>query len=198
MPEIFLKTDRLRGLLGDRPIWVNSWYRPSHINKSVGGSKWSRHQFGDAVDIRSNYHSPQTIYKLLNKSTRWRSRSLLLVCAYRLAWRICEVDGVRSSTPTPCFWNCTGIAIAIVSVGVSWSLIRASNYKLEAANHKLEVSTAVSKVKKVSDTLTQSAELLPEAKKVQIKQQLKAAEAELVETTQEILTDEDDTEDREG
>ena len=59
--------DRVRKMLGDRPIHVNSWYRPSHINARVGGSKWSRHKYGDAVDIRSNYHSPATIYKLLNK-----------------------------------------------------------------------------------------------------------------------------------
>ena len=100
------------------------------------------------------------------------------------------------NTPTPCFWNCTGIAISIVSVGVSWSLIRATNYKLEAANHKLEVSTAVSKVKRVSDTLNQSAELLPEVKKQEIKQQLEIAEFELIETSKEILTDEDYTEAR--
>ena len=98
------------------------------------------------------------------------------------------------NTPTPCFWNCTGIAVAILSLGVSWSLIRASNYKLEAANHKLEVSTAVSKVKKVSDSLNQSAELLPEMKKQEIKEQLEVAETELIKTTKEILTDEDNTE----
>lgn len=57
--------DRVRKLLGGRPIWVNSWYRPSHINRAVGGSKYSRHQYGDAVDIRSNYHSPQQIYRML-------------------------------------------------------------------------------------------------------------------------------------
>ncbi len=60
--------DTIRGQLGSRPIWVNSWYRPQHINKRVGGSKWSRHQYGDAVDIRSNYHLPQAIYKLLNQN----------------------------------------------------------------------------------------------------------------------------------
>lgn len=59
--------DRVRRLLGDRPILINSWYRPSHINARVGGAKYSRHQYGDAVDIRSNYHSPQTIYKMLDK-----------------------------------------------------------------------------------------------------------------------------------
>ena len=57
--------DQVRKMLGDRPIYVNSWYRPPHINRQVGGAKFSRHQYGDAVDIRSNYHSPQAIYKLL-------------------------------------------------------------------------------------------------------------------------------------
>ena len=59
--------DRVRKLLGSRPIWINSWYRPPHVNKGVGGSKWSRHQYGDAVDIRSNYYAPRQIYQLLNK-----------------------------------------------------------------------------------------------------------------------------------
>ncbi len=57
--------DEVRGQLGNRPLWVNSWYRPSHINARVGGSKWSRHQYGDAIDIRSNYHSAAQIYRLL-------------------------------------------------------------------------------------------------------------------------------------
>ncbi len=57
--------DKVRGILGDRPILINSWYRPKHINSAVGGSKYSRHQYGDAVDLRSNYLSPRDIYKLL-------------------------------------------------------------------------------------------------------------------------------------
>ena len=103
---------------------------------------------------------------------------------------------MKNSAPTPCFWNCTGIAIAIVSVGVSWSLIRASNYKLEAANHKVEVSRAVNKVKKVSDTLNQSVELLPEKEKIELKEKLQTIETELEKTTEEILTDETTTKDR--
>lgn len=55
------KLDEIREDLQRRPIWVNSWYRPKHINRAVGGAKWSRHQYGDAVDIKSNYHSPQHI-----------------------------------------------------------------------------------------------------------------------------------------
>ncbi len=63
--ETAKQLDQVRSILGDRPILVNSWYRPKHINTSVGGSKYSRHQYGDAVDIRSNYLSPRDIYKLL-------------------------------------------------------------------------------------------------------------------------------------
>ncbi len=35
--------DKYRKELGDKPITVSSWYRPTHINSFVGGSKWSRH-----------------------------------------------------------------------------------------------------------------------------------------------------------
>jgi uncharacterized protein YcbK (DUF882 family) len=59
--------DQYRVLLGSRPLNVNSWYRPAHINNRVGGAKNSRHLFGDAVDITSNYLSPSAIYKLLDK-----------------------------------------------------------------------------------------------------------------------------------
>ena len=63
--ETAKKLDEVRHKLGSRPLYVNSWYRPSHINARVGGSKWSRHQFGDAVDIRSGYLSPHQIYDLI-------------------------------------------------------------------------------------------------------------------------------------
>ena len=59
--------DQYRELLGGRPLWVNSWYRPREVNKRVGGSKWSRHQYGDAIDIRSDYRSSQDIYRYLDK-----------------------------------------------------------------------------------------------------------------------------------
>ncbi|MGB5713538.1 MAG: D-Ala-D-Ala carboxypeptidase family metallohydrolase [Waterburya sp.] len=52
----------------DRPICVNSWYRPYHINARVGGSQWSRHQYGDGADIRSNYLPASKIYRLLRDS----------------------------------------------------------------------------------------------------------------------------------
>ncbi len=61
------RLDRIREVLGNRPLWVNSWYRPKHINSRVGGGKYSRHQYGDAVDIRSNYLSPAQIFQLLDR-----------------------------------------------------------------------------------------------------------------------------------
>lgn len=57
--------DLIRSKLGNRPIHINSWYRPKSVNKRVGGHQYSRHQFGDAVDMRSNYYSPKQIASLL-------------------------------------------------------------------------------------------------------------------------------------
>ncbi len=39
------------------PLVVNSGYRNVDWNASVGGATWSRHQYGDAVDIASNHAS---------------------------------------------------------------------------------------------------------------------------------------------
>jgi len=63
--ETAKKLDRIRKKLGDRPIHVNSWYRPPGVNANVGGSKYSRHLFGDGVDIRSDYFTPAQIWKLI-------------------------------------------------------------------------------------------------------------------------------------
>ena len=62
-----VELDIYRSLLGGRPIKVNSWYRPQKENTRVNGSKWSRHQYGDAIDIYSNYLSSYQIYKLLDR-----------------------------------------------------------------------------------------------------------------------------------
>ncbi len=98
------------------------------------------------------------------------------------------------NTPTPCFWNCTGVAIIITA----FSLFRASSYKLEIENHKLEVNTAVKQVKKVSDTLAESVEQLPITEKVLLEQELVKASEALLQTQKEILADEEDTKTGEG
>ena len=53
--------DKYRQELGDKPIIVTSWYRPSNVNSSVGGSRWSRHQYGDAVDWVCSHLPPAHI-----------------------------------------------------------------------------------------------------------------------------------------
>jgi hypothetical protein len=67
----------------------------------------------------------------------------------------------RTNTPTVMFWNCLGIAITIFSLGASWSISQAKIYELQAAQYKLQVGSAISKVQKVSDELEKSAERLP-------------------------------------
>ena len=58
--------DRVRAILGNKPLIINSWYRPAGENLRVGGSRLSRHQFGDGVDFVSYYLHPHKIYKLLD------------------------------------------------------------------------------------------------------------------------------------
>ena len=57
--------DTYRAKLGNYPININSWYRPAKVNRAVNGSKWSRHQYGDAVDWVSKKYSPAQIAKIL-------------------------------------------------------------------------------------------------------------------------------------
>ncbi len=53
--------DQYRQELGGRPIIVTSWYRPSNVNSQVRGSKWSRHQYGDAIDWVCSHLTPAQI-----------------------------------------------------------------------------------------------------------------------------------------
>ncbi len=57
--------DRVRQLLGNKPIIVNSWYRPSSVNAQVGGTKFSRHQYGDAVDFVATHLTPWSVANIL-------------------------------------------------------------------------------------------------------------------------------------
>jgi|SRR5210317_324791 len=57
--------DVYRKKLHHRPITVTSWYRPARINAAVGGSKYSRHQYGDAVDWVTHHMTPAKIARRL-------------------------------------------------------------------------------------------------------------------------------------
>lgn len=43
--------ERVRALLGNRPIHVNSWYRSNALNIAVRGSTNSQHMKGEAIDF---------------------------------------------------------------------------------------------------------------------------------------------------
>lgn len=45
--------EKVRTLLGEIPLRVNSWYRSPALNKAIGGSKTSAHMKGLAVDFES-------------------------------------------------------------------------------------------------------------------------------------------------
>lgn len=76
--------------------------------------------------------------------------------------------------PTTLFWNCVGIAIAFLSVGMSWSVAQTSAFELELAQYKLRTGTALYQVQKASDTLKTTTKELPikPQKKQQIVKQL--------------------------
>jgi uncharacterized membrane protein YgaE (UPF0421/DUF939 family) len=100
------------------------------------------------------------------------------------------------SSPTATFWNCVGISIVILAV----SMFRASNFKLEAANQKLEVNRAVEEIKQVSDDLENTVRTLPKPKREKIEQKLEDFNYQLLETQQKILTERDErtSEDSDG
>lgn len=51
----------------DRPITINSWYRPPAVNASVGGARNSRHIQGDGVDLVVSGIAPKVAVKSIKK-----------------------------------------------------------------------------------------------------------------------------------
>lgn len=58
--------EEIRVIYDNRPITVNSWYRPRAINAAVGGARQSRHLQGDAVDFNVTGIHPHDVYKRLD------------------------------------------------------------------------------------------------------------------------------------
>jgi hypothetical protein len=93
-----------------------------------------------------------------------------------------------NNSPTACFWNCVGCAIAVLSFGLSYSLSQAKTFEMELAQYKLKTGSAILEVQKVSDTLERSVDRLPmqSTKRQEIKQQLDRSSAALDQASTEI------------
>ena len=60
--------EKVRELLGNVAITVNSGYRSPDVNRMVGGTSNSSHTYGYAVDFTAYGHTPLTISNILSKS----------------------------------------------------------------------------------------------------------------------------------
>jgi len=60
--------EKVRELLGNVAITVNSGYRSPDVNRAVGGSTNSSHTYGHAVDFTASGHTPLEVCNILAKS----------------------------------------------------------------------------------------------------------------------------------
>ena len=86
-----------------------------------------------------------------------------------------------NNSPTGTFWNCVGMALVIMSLGISWNLSKTKQFEIELASYKLKTGSAIADVQQVSDTLERSVENLPIAnpKRQEFKRQLDQSNAML-------------------
>ena len=61
--------EKVRELLGNVAITINSGYRSPDVNRAVGGTSNSSHTYGYAVDFTAYGHTPLTICNILAKSS---------------------------------------------------------------------------------------------------------------------------------
>jgi hypothetical protein len=55
--------ERLKALLGDRPIMVNSAFRSKQVNDAVGSKDTSQHRVGCAADLRVPNMTPDEVVR---------------------------------------------------------------------------------------------------------------------------------------
>ncbi|WP_415954317.1 D-Ala-D-Ala carboxypeptidase family metallohydrolase [Streptomyces sp. KLOTTS4A1] len=66
------KLEAIRHKLGDNPITITSGFRSESCNTAVGGSKYSRHMYGDAADMWASTVSKRCSYAIAAKRAGFR------------------------------------------------------------------------------------------------------------------------------
>lgn len=80
--------ERIRSLLLNSPIIVTSGYRSIEVNKAIGGTPWSQHTRGQAVDfICPSYGTPFVIAKYLESNMDFLTIDQLI---YEGTWVHCS------------------------------------------------------------------------------------------------------------
>ncbi|MEM6612299.1 MAG: hypothetical protein AAF652_08600 [Cyanobacteria bacterium P01_C01_bin.72] len=101
--------------------------------------------------------------------------------------------------PPALCWNFVGFGLMVFLCGSGWSIGRAKAYQLELAEYKLQVGTALTQVKEVSDTLekvSNSSAIAPHQKRKiqQLTQEsdriLEAVEQNIEEETEKLIKSE--------
>jgi|SRR5210317_525980 len=119
---------------------------------------------------------------------------------------------IKRYYPPAMAWNFVSFGLMVFLCGSAWSVARAKAYQIEVAEYKLQVGTALSQVKRVSDTLEQvsnSTALAPEqAQKIRAATEksdriLEAVEKDIENSTEQVFkpekeSDEADSEDIES
>jgi len=86
----------VRVKLGNRKIFVTSWYRPPAVNRAVGGAAGSRHVVGDAVDFAVHGMTPAEVFEALDDW--WGGRGGL---AYGVGFTHIDMRGYRARWTYP-------------------------------------------------------------------------------------------------
>jgi hypothetical protein len=60
--------EKVKVLVGNKPIMVNSGFRSKRVNEAVGGKPTSQHCFGCAADIRVPGMTPDQVVRLISMS----------------------------------------------------------------------------------------------------------------------------------
>jgi len=64
--ELALKLQIIRDVIG-KPMYINSAYRPTKYNKSIGGAKRSQHLTASAADITVKGMTPKQVMRAVRK-----------------------------------------------------------------------------------------------------------------------------------